>query len=74
METLLVALISVVVVGVAVVLLGVKALFVRGCRFPSPHVSDSPELRRRGIGCASGLDHGNAPRKPAEPKTKTNNQ
>lgn len=52
-----VILLSVALVAVCVVLLGVKVLFVRGSRFPSGHVHSSPELRRRGIGCASGMNH-----------------
>ncbi|MCM1110347.1 MAG: hypothetical protein NC336_04000 [Clostridium sp.] len=36
----------------AVVMLGVKVLFVRGGRFPSGHASSIPALHRRGIGCA----------------------
>lgn len=56
METLLVALASVLLVAAAVVLLGVKALFVRGGRFPSGHVGDNPELRRRGASCAHEQD------------------
>lgn len=41
---------------VCVILLGVKVLFVKGSRFPSGHVGASPELRRRGISCASHDD------------------
>ncbi len=41
----------VLLVGVAVVLLGVRVLFVRGGRFPSPHAHDNPALRSRGVGC-----------------------
>jgi hypothetical protein len=37
---------------IAVMLLGVKALFVKGGKFPSGHVHSSPELRKRGISCA----------------------
>ncbi len=37
--------------GIAVVLLGVKALFVKGGQFPSGHAHDNSELRRRGVGC-----------------------
>lgn len=37
---------------VAVLLLGVKVLFVKGGKFPSGHAGANPELRRRGIGCA----------------------
>ena len=36
---------------IAVLLMGVKALFVKGGRFPSPHAHDNPELRRKGIAC-----------------------
>lgn len=40
---------------IAVILLGVKVLFVKGGKFPSGHVSASPELRKRGIGCAKEM-------------------
>lgn len=50
-EILLTLLAGVLLVGVAVVLLGVKALFVKGGKFPSGHAHDIPELRRRGVGC-----------------------
>lgn len=43
---------SAVLVGVAVVIMGVKVFFVNGGKFPSGHVHDHPGLRRRGIGCA----------------------
>lgn len=45
-------LISIVLIILAVVLLGIKVLFVKGGKFPSGHVHSSPELKRRGIGCA----------------------
>ncbi|MDE6371736.1 MAG: hypothetical protein K2K92_09650 [Duncaniella sp.] len=45
---------SVLLLAVAVVLLGVKVLFVKGGRFPSGHAHDSAELRRRGVGCHRG--------------------
>lgn len=38
---------------IAVVLLGIKVLFVKGAVFPSGHAHSSPELRRRGVGCAA---------------------
>lgn len=41
---------------ICVVLLGIKVLFIKGARFPSGHTA---ALRKKGIGCASGL-HGNA--------------
>lgn len=49
--------IAIFIVAVAVVLLGVKVLFVKGGRFPSGHASSNPELRRRGIGCATDSEH-----------------
>lgn len=50
MTTLLTAII---LLGVCVVLLGVKVLFVKGAKFPSGHVHDHPALRRKGIACAA---------------------
>ena len=40
------------IVGLAVVLLGVKIFFVKGGRFPNTHIHDNPEMRKRGITCA----------------------
>ncbi|MBO4994910.1 MAG: hypothetical protein J6C78_02960 [Muribaculaceae bacterium] len=37
----------------ALLALGVRVLFVKGGKFPSGHVGSIPELRRRGIKCAS---------------------
>lgn len=51
-------LLSILLVLVAIVLLGVKVLFVPGSKFPSGH-ADTPELRKRGVGCTHGRDHGN---------------
>ncbi|MBD5259332.1 MAG: hypothetical protein HDR89_03905 [Bacteroides sp.] len=51
-------LLTFVLLAVAIILLGVKALFVKGGRFPSGHVRDSAPLRRRGIGCAAHDDVG----------------
>lgn len=44
---------TIVLLLVAVLLLGVKALFVKGGRFPSGHVKDIPALRKKNIGCAA---------------------
>lgn len=49
-----VLIITIVLVAVAFVLLGVKVLFVKGGRFPSGHAHQSPELRKRGVGCCHG--------------------
>ncbi|MBD5186409.1 MAG: hypothetical protein HDS11_01515 [Bacteroides sp.] len=51
MKTIILA---VILIGAALVLLGVKVLFVRGGRFPSGHVHEIPALRDRGVSCASG--------------------
>lgn len=45
-------LLTVLLVAVAVILLGIKVLFVKGGKFPSGHAHDIPQLRRKGIGCA----------------------
>lgn len=43
---------TIVLLLICVVLLGVKVLFIKGARFPSGHTA---ALRKKGIGCASGL-------------------
>lgn len=40
-------LITIALVAVAVVLLGVKVLFVKGGKFPSGHAHDLPQLKRK---------------------------
>ena len=40
------------IVGLAVVLLGIRIFFVKGGRFPNTHIHDDPEMRKRGIKCA----------------------
>ena len=40
------------IVGLAVVLLGIRIFFVKGGRFPNTHIHDNPEMRKRGIKCA----------------------
>ena len=37
----------------ALLLLGIRVLFVRGGRFPSSHIHDNEALRRRGLDCAA---------------------
>lgn len=51
-EVLLTAGLAVLLMALAFLALGVRVIFVRGGRFPSLHAHSSPELRRRGIGCA----------------------
>lgn len=48
-----VVLLSIGLLAVCVLLLGVRIFFVKGGKFPSSHVHDNPELRKRGLGCAS---------------------
>jgi len=45
-------LLTLAIVGLAVLLLGVKIFFVKGGRFPNTHIHDNPEMRKRGITCA----------------------
>ena len=42
---------AIVLVLVAIVILGVKALFVKGGKFPSGHASDIPAIRHKGVDC-----------------------
>lgn len=42
-----IALISALLIAVAIVLLGVKALFVKGGRFPRGHAHDLPALKKK---------------------------
>lgn len=50
MKTLI---LTIILVTLAVLLLGVKALFVKNGKFPSGHVHDIPGLRNKNIGCAT---------------------
>lgn len=45
-------LLTIVLLAFAILLMGVKVFFKKGGRFPSGHVSDSPALRKKGIGCS----------------------
>ena len=47
-----VLLLTLAIVGLAVLLLGVKIFFVKGGRFPNTHIHDNAEMRKRGITCA----------------------
>lgn len=42
----------------AILLLGVKVLFVKGGTFPTGHAHDIKGLRDKGIGCAHNPDKG----------------
>jgi hypothetical protein len=44
---------SIILIGLAIVLLGIKVLFIKGSKFPSGHVHQNEALRNKGISCAS---------------------
>lgn len=46
-------LISIVLVGISVLLLGVRVFFVKGGKFPNTHIHGNPALKKKGITCAS---------------------
>ena len=60
LDTLLLVLL---IVGVSVLLLGVRVFFVKGGKFPNTHVSGNKALRKKGIGCVQSQDR-EAQRKP----------
>ena len=60
LDTLLLVLL---IVGVSVLLLGVRVFFVKGGKFPNTHVSGNKALRKKGIGCVQSQDR-EARRKP----------
>lgn len=47
-----IALLTVALLALAVVLMGVKVLFIKGSKFPTGHVHDNAALREKNIGCA----------------------
>lgn len=50
-----VVILTLILLLIAVLLLGVKVLFVKGGKFPSGHIASNPAMRKRGIGCAKDL-------------------
>lgn len=59
-------LISLVVVGIAVLLLGVRVFFVKGGKFPSMHISGNKNMQKKGISCAVSTDARDRARKGLE--------
>ncbi len=51
-----VLLLTIILLGICVLLLGIKVLFVKGSRFPSGHAGSSKALRERGVSCAHEQD------------------
>lgn len=49
-----IVLLSIFLIALAVLMLGVKVLFVKGSKFPSGHIHESEALRNKGITCAHG--------------------
>ncbi len=47
---------TIILIGVAVLLLGVKIFFVKGGRFPNTHIHNNKAMRDRGITCARDDD------------------
>ena len=45
-------LVTIVLIGIAVLLLGVKIFFVKGGKFPNTHIHSNKHMRERGITCA----------------------
>ncbi len=45
-----------ILVGIAVLLLGIRVFFFKGRKFPSSHVGDNEALRQKGIYCAKTQD------------------
>ena len=52
MQLMAALLLTMAIVGLAVLLLGVKVFFIKGGRFPNTHIHDNAEMRKRGITCA----------------------
>lgn len=48
-----VALVIITLVGISVLLLGIRVFFVKGGKFPNTHIHGNPALRKKGITCAS---------------------
>lgn len=46
-------LISILLVGICVMLLGVRVFFVKGGKFPNTHIHGNAALKKKGITCAS---------------------
>ncbi|MDR1729293.1 MAG: hypothetical protein LBR52_01365 [Prevotellaceae bacterium] len=49
-------LLTFILVGIAVLLLGVRIFFFKGGKFPSSHIGDNEALRKKGIHCAKTQD------------------
>ncbi|MDD4822579.1 MAG: hypothetical protein PHI48_08490 [Bacteroidales bacterium] len=48
--------ISLIIIACAMVLLGIRILFVKGGKFPDLHIDGNKALRKKGIHCARAQD------------------
>ncbi len=48
-----VALITILLVGISVLLLGVRVFFIKGGKFPNTHIHNNPALKEKGITCVT---------------------
>jgi len=51
-----VILLTLILIGIAVLLLGIRIFFFKGGKFPSSHVGDNEVLAQKGIHCAQKQD------------------
>jgi len=56
MSAMKLIMLSIAIVGASALMLGVRIFFVKGGKFPSPHISDSKHLRDKGISCAHSYE------------------
>lgn len=47
---------TLIIVGLAVLFLGIRVFFVKGGRFPNIHIGGSKAMRERGVSCATSQD------------------
>lgn len=48
-----IVILCILLVGIAVLLLGVRIFFVKGGKFPNTHIHGNKEMQKRGISCVS---------------------
>lgn len=48
--------VTIALVGIAVMLLGVRIFFVKGGKFPDTHIHSNKHMRKMGITCAQDKD------------------
>lgn len=52
MKIILILTATMALLALAIIMLGVKVLFVKGGKFPSPHIHHNAPLKEKGITCA----------------------